>query len=101
MNVEDLAELDGKIALVCSARDHRNPPTGVRGTIRVREVPVEGRPVVQVEMDFPQMFATRAHHRVVTLSDEELLRLRASGHDGAFTVVIDDRLDPEAPAGSE
>jgi hypothetical protein len=101
MNATDLSDLDGKIVLVSSARDHRNPPTAMRGTIRVREDPASHGSVVQIELEFPQMFTTRAHHRTVTLTDAEADRLRASNYDGTFSIALEDRLDPDAPAGNE
>jgi hypothetical protein len=95
MNATDLSEIDGKIVLVSSARDHRNPPTAMRGTIRVREDP--GRaPLVQIELEFPQMFTTRAHHRVLTLTESELGQLLQSNEEGTFAVSVEDHLDPEA-----
>lgn len=97
----DLSALNGKIVLVCSALDHRNPPTGRRGTIVVREPAKGGEPIVEVEIEFPQMFTTRAHVRTVVLSNAEVAQLLASEHYGAFTVTIHDRLDPDAPAGDE
>lgn len=92
----ELAYLNGKIVLVRSARDHRNPPTAMRGTIEVREM--HHRPVLQIALDFPQMFSTRAHHRTIVLSDEEVERLVESEREGTFDVTLDGPLDPEAPA---
>lgn len=96
MNVIDLSELDGKIVLVSSARDHRNPPTAMRGTIRVREDPGGPQPMIQVELEFPQMFTTCARHRDITLSDSECAQLLQSNGDGTFLVTIDRPLDLEA-----
>ena len=101
MNGTDLTEWDGRIVLVSSARDHRNPPTAVRGTIRVREERSGAAPTVAIELEFPQMFTTRAHHRTVTLSADEIEQLRAHGYDGVFSLTLPDRLDPEAPVGNE
>lgn len=100
VNATDLSALDGRIVLVCSARDHHNPPTGMRGTVHVRES-ANGVVSVEVELDFPQMFTTRAHHRTVVLTDSEIAQLLASEHYGAFTVVLGERLDPAAPVGNE
>ena len=97
MNATDVNELEGKLVLVRSAQDAHNPPTGRRGTLRVVNPAGSGRPVVQVELDFPQMFTTRAHQRVVTLDDEEVAEILASEHYGAFTVTLKDRLDPQSP----
>ena len=101
MNTADLTDIDGKIVLVTSARDHRNPPTGMRGTIRVRDTGVGDRHVVQIELEFPQMFLTRAHHRTLTLTDAEIDQLVTANYDGTFSLQLDDRLDPEAPPGNE
>lgn len=101
MNTTDLSELDGKIVLVTSARDHRNPPTGMRGTIRVRDPDERGAQHVAIELEFPQMFLTRAHHRTITLTEPEIEQLKANNYDGTFSLTLDDRLDPEAPAGNE
>lgn len=101
MPTTDLESLDGKIALVRSAQDHRNPETALRGTIEVRERADGGEPVVQIALEFPQMFTTRAHHRTVVLRRDEIARLLASGHDGVYEITLADRLDPEAPPGNE
>lgn len=94
----ELDYLNGKIVLVRSARDHRNPPTAMRGTIEIREV--DHHPVVQVALDFPQMFTTRAHHRTIVLTDAEVERLLGSEREGTFDVTLDGPLDPEAPPGN-
>lgn len=101
MNATDIGRLDGKVVLVCSAQDHRNPPTGRRGTLHVREAAAPGETGVDVEVEFPQMFQTCAHRRTVTLSEDQLAELLASEHYGAFTVTLKDRLDPEAPPDVE
>lgn len=101
MNVTPLSSLDGKIVLVRSAVDQRNPPTGIRGTLRVMEDAISHRPVVHIELDFPQMFTTRAHHRTVTLTEAEIAELLQSDDSGTFSVTLPDRLDPEAPPGNE
>jgi len=97
----DLHRLHDKIVLINSAQDRRNPPTGIRGTIEVRPGLAGRGRVVQVELDFPQMFSTRAHHRTVTLTEEEVARLLASERNGVFELTLDDRLDPEARQGNE
>ncbi len=98
MNATAFRDLDGKVVLVTSALDHRNPPTGRRGTLHVTDTG-DGTPVIEVELEFPQMFTTRAHVRRARLSDREVAQLLASEHYGAFTVTLHDRLDPDAPAG--
>lgn len=96
---EELDYLNGKSVLVRSACDHHNPPTAVRGTIEVREN--ANGPLVQVALEFPQMFSTRAHHRTLTLAEEDIERLLESESEGTFDLTIDEPLDPAAPAGSE
>ncbi len=73
----------------------------MRGTIRVRDETESGGLVVQIELDFPQMFTTPAHHRTITLNDAETAQLESVNYDGTFSFRLDDRLDPEAPAGNE
>ena len=100
MNATELSSLNGRSVLVCSARDHRNPPTGRRGTLIVHEQPV-GHSIVEVEVELPQMFTTKAKTRRIRLSDAEIGQMLASEDYGALTVVIEDWLDPEAPESGE
>ncbi|MDO8543926.1 MAG: hypothetical protein Q7S40_26075 [Opitutaceae bacterium] len=95
----ELDYLSGKIVLVRSARDYRNPPSAMRGTLEVRDS--DRGPVVQIALEFPQMFTTRAHHRTITLDDMAVERLLESEHEGTFGLTIDEPLDPCAPSGSE
>jgi hypothetical protein len=87
----DLHQLHGKIVLVKSTRDRRNPPTAMRGSIEVRETP-DAPPVVSIAVDFPQMFTTPAHQRIIPLDDAALARLLASDYNGTFEFTIDDEL---------
>ncbi len=91
--------LDGKIVLVRSASDRGNPPTAVRGTIEVREE--HGVPSVQIALEFPQMFSTRAHHRTIILDDAAVARLLESERDGTFDLTLDEPLDPAAASDRE
>lgn len=100
MNATDIGYLTGKVVLVCSAQDHRNPPTGRRGTIFVHQQS-DGTSAVDIEVDFPEMFTMRAHRRRIRLTDDQVAELLASEHYGAYTVTLSDRLDPEAPPGVE
>ncbi|HVS51398.1 MAG TPA: hypothetical protein VHD62_03500 [Opitutaceae bacterium] len=97
MRTFDLRSLDGKTVLVHSARDHHNPPSAVRGTIEIRTE--AGGQRVAVVLEFPQMFATRAHRRTRLLAEEEVVRLLASENNGAFELTVPESLDPAAPAG--
>ncbi len=96
MNATDLHELDGKIVLVVSALDRRTPPAGRRGTLCVENV--DGRPRVSVEVDFPEMFTSRAHVRHVVLNEAQVTSMLATEDYGAFTLTLDEPgapLDPE------
>lgn len=97
----DLTELNGKLVLVCSDQDKRNPPTGVRGTLWVAQPDTGGPSVVEVELEFPQMFTTRAHTRRVALTEDEITKMLATENRGTFTVSLHTRIDPEAPTGNE
>jgi hypothetical protein len=87
----DLRELNGRIVLVKSNRDHRNPPTAMRGWI---EVPAHAEPGadVSVGVEFPQMFTSRAHHRSFRLDESALAQLLASERNGVFEFTIDEDL---------
>lgn len=101
MNATDVTALHGKVVLVCSAQDTRNPPTGRRGTIVVTPDTADGSPAVDVEIDFPQMFTRSAHLRRVRLSEAQVSHMLESEHYGTFTVMLEDRLDPEAEPGNQ
>ncbi|MGC4073557.1 MAG: hypothetical protein QM760_13785 [Nibricoccus sp.] len=90
----DLHRLSRAIVLVKSSRDHRTPPTALRGTIEVYEATDGIAALVKVALDYPQMFNTPAHHRLITLSDAEVEQLIASEHDGVYQVTVDEDLGP-------
>jgi hypothetical protein len=97
MTLTDLRLLHHKIVLVKSSRDRRNPPTALRGTIEVHDDPADrGTALVQIALDYPQMFRTRAHHHTITLDQKAVERLLASEHNGSFSLTIDEELDPQA-----
>ena len=84
--------LDGKIVLVKSSRDHRNPQAAIRGTIVVYQ-PVGTTPEVRIEFDVPQMFRKTAHHRTLRLGYDQVTRLLESEHEGVFEYTTDEPLD--------
>lgn len=86
MNATDLNYLQGKSVRVTSARDLRNPPAGMRGTIVVDD---EG---VMLAVDFPQMFRTPVHRKTIRLDQDEIAQLIASEDNGAFSFTIDEEL---------
>jgi hypothetical protein len=87
----DLRELQGKIVLVKSTRDRRNPPTAMRGWIEVHEN-AGGPPDLSIAVEFPQMFSVPAHHRTIRLDRPAVDRLLASEYNGTFEFTIDDEL---------
>jgi hypothetical protein len=88
---DDRRTLNGRVVLVRSTRDRRNPPTAMRGWIEVHES-AEAAPEVCVAVEFPQMFTSRAHHRTFHLDDAALARLLASERNGTFEFAIDEEL---------
>ena len=88
----DLTELNGRIVLVKSSRDHRNPSTAMRGWIEIRSDELKGASGAAVVVEFPQMFSTRAHHRTFRLNETTLAQLLASERNGIFEFTIDDDL---------
>jgi hypothetical protein len=96
MTLTDLHNLHNKIVLVKSARDRRNPPTAIRGTIEVHDDPARrGSPLVRIALDYPQMFRTRAQHHTLTLDSAMLERLLASERNGTFELTVEDTLEAE------
>lgn len=87
----DIRNLNGRVILVKSASDRRNPPAGIRGWIEVHELPGVA-PEVRIAVEFPQMFSTAAHHRTFVLNQEAIERLLASANMGTFEFTIDDDL---------
>ncbi|MES2692163.1 MAG: hypothetical protein V4773_01735 [Verrucomicrobiota bacterium] len=88
----DLKRLDGKIVLVKSTRDRRNPPTALRGSIEVRQHAPDTAPEVRLGIEFPQMFTTLAHHRTIVLDHADIVRLVATEYNGTYEFTIDDEL---------
>jgi hypothetical protein len=92
----DLHGLSRAIVLVKSSRDRRNPPTALRGTIQVYESNDGAAATVKVELDYPQMFESPAHHRLITLNAAQVDELISSEHDGVYQVTVDDDLNPKS-----
>ena len=87
----DLRALNGRIVLVKSSRNRRNPPTAARGWIEVHEKP-DAPPEISIAIEFPQMFSTPAHRRSIPLDDATIGRLLAFNDDRPFEFTIDDEL---------
>lgn len=83
--------LQGRVVLVRSTRDRRNPPTAMRGWVEVRDG-AGAAPEVAVVVEFPQMFQTPAHHRTIPLDAAALGRLLASNPNGTLEFTIDEEL---------
>lgn len=91
VEANDVRALQGRIVLVKSTRDRRNPPTAMRGWVEVRDVP-GAAPDVALVVEFPQMFQVPAHHRTIPLDAAAVARLMASNYNGTFEFTIDDEL---------
>jgi hypothetical protein len=100
MNATDLSSLNGKVVLVSSAVDKRNPPTGRRGTLFV-DADERGEPVVSVEIEFPEMFTSRAHRRRIVLDHEQIEQLMQTDHYATYSLCLPGRLDPALSPGNE
>jgi hypothetical protein len=87
----DISKLQGKVVLVKSSRDRRNPPAALRGWFEVHQS-VGAAPEVSVAVEFPQMFTSRAHHRTYPLNAEALDRLLAAEKNGTYEFTIDEEL---------
>ena len=85
-------QLDGKVVLVKSMLDRRNPPAALRGTIEVREPRAAQRPMVKLVLDLPEMFSASARSRNIVLDESGIGRLLASEQDGTFEFTIMDDL---------
>lgn len=92
ITAEELHRLHGKIVLVKSTRDHRNPQAAIRGTIVAHEND-PAAPAVSIEFDVPQMFRKKAHHRTLRLNPAEIVRLSGAEYNGVFEFTTDESLD--------
>ena len=88
LDPKTLSALDGKSILVTSALDHHNPPTGVRGTIRVIEEPNAANPKVEVALTYPDMFLSSAHDRVLVLTNDQIEQLLTHEFRGAYNLTV-------------
>ena len=87
----DLRALQGRVVLVKSSRDLRNPPTAMRGWFEVHENN-DATPDLSVAVEFPQMFKIPAHRRTFRLDRAGLERVLASERHGAFEYTVDEEL---------
>jgi hypothetical protein len=86
----DVSAMDRQPVLVLPTRSSEDPSVGMRGTIHV--APAGG---VEVHLTFADMFSRPATVRRVSLSAEQVDRLRASkiAH-GEYTLRLDEPLAP-------
>jgi hypothetical protein len=89
---DDVRRLHGKTVLVKSTKDRRNPPTGVRGYIEVHDKDA-GCPEVSIALEFPQMFTSRAHHRVIPLDQAAVAKLLSCECNGTYEYTIDQEIE--------
>jgi hypothetical protein len=91
----DIQPLSGAIVLVKSSRDHRNPPTSMRGTVEVYQEIHGNEAEVKIALNYPQMFNSSAHHRAITLTPAQVIELVHSKRDGVYQISLDVDLAPE------
>ncbi len=91
INAKDLKSLHRKPVLVISSRDIRHPPVPMKGTIEVREVG-RGATLVNLLVEFAQLFRTPAHRRTIALDGSGIARLLESEQNGIFQFIIDEEL---------
>lgn len=101
MTTADRIHLHGQSVLVRSTRDHRNPPTALRGTIDARTTEGHERAKVRIVLEYPDMFTVPAHQGIIELDGAAAERLLASERDGVFEFAIDEPLEPKLPAVGE
>jgi hypothetical protein len=88
MSATDLPFLDSETILVRSSRDHRNPPTAARGTLKIKSSG-SGEPEVSVVVDFPEMFTAPAHQAVIPLNRAARSRLKRHPDNGQLECTVD------------
>ena len=91
MTKTELNHLVGRSVLVRSAQDQGTPETAVRGTIQVFDDPHDGT-IVEVALDLPDLFTTRAHQRVLRLREAEVARLLSLDPNQPWEITIDDEV---------
>ncbi|MCR6656888.1 MAG: hypothetical protein NVV63_14005 [Opitutus sp.] len=84
--------LNGRIVLVKSSKDRRDPPTALRGTIRVDH---ESRRV-WVEVALPDMFTAPAHRREFELNDAQVEELLSHEQLGTYSCTVDYDFEKDA-----
>jgi hypothetical protein len=87
MNLEKIRSLNGKIVLVKPAIPDDPNSVGLRGTLKVSEVPATpGMLHVKIVLSYPErsdMNGRAAHEEIVPLSQADVVRLLASEVNGA------------------
>jgi hypothetical protein len=87
MNPEKIRSLNGKIVLVKPAIADDPNSVGLRGTLKVTEVPATpDMPRVEIVLSYPErsdVNGRAAHEEVVPLSPTDVVRLLASEVNGA------------------
>jgi hypothetical protein len=87
MNLEKIRSLDGKTVLVKPAVPDDANSVGLRGSLKVTEVPATpGVPRVEIVLSYPERSDVNgrpAHEEIVPLSSVDVARLLASEVNGA------------------
>lgn len=97
MTATDRLHMHGASVLVRSTRDHRDPPTALRGTIDTRATDGTELPQVRIVLEYPDMFIVPAHQGIIELDDAQAERLLASEREGVYEFTIDEPLEPKLP----
>jgi hypothetical protein len=87
MNLEKIRSLNGKTILVKPAVPDDLNSVGLRGTLKVTEIPLTpSKPRVEIVLSYPErsdMNARPAHEEIVPLSQTDVARLLDSEGNGA------------------
>ncbi len=104
MATQDRASLHGRIVLVKSSADRRDPPTALRGTIKVVSGS-DARSRVFVEVGLPDMFTAPARRREFELTEAQVAELLEQEQLGTFSCTVDYDFEKDArdqaPVASE
>jgi hypothetical protein len=93
MNPKSLNQLHGESVLVKSAHDRHDPPIALRGSLDTMTTPG----VVKVVLEYPDMCVAPARHGIISLDARGVAQLLQSGHDGTYTITVQESLDPVPP----
>lgn len=86
MNLEDIRSLDGKNVLVKPARADDPNSVGLRGTVRIHDLPTnQGVLQAEIVLSYPERSDVNgpvAHDEIIPLSQEDVMKLLGSDTTG-------------------